>query len=89
MCDRNATASRDVYFGLAVNSVSGTTNIQGDSAQLIYSYIKDNVIQPITIIHRFAATDVLVAKGGTGSTYMPDASGEQDSYIIIRKINNG
>ena len=89
MCDRNATASRDVYFGIAVNSSSGTTNIQGDAAQLVYSYIKDNVIQPITIIHRLAVNDVITAKGGTGSSFMPDASGEQDSFIIIRKINNG
>ena len=81
--------SRDVYFGIAVNSSSGTTNIQGDAAQLIYSYIKDNVIQPITIIHRLAVNDVITAKGGTGSSFMPDASGEQDSFIIIRKINNG
>lgn len=89
MCDRNSTASRDVYFGIAVNSVAGTTNIQGDANLLTYSYIKDNVIQPITIIHRFADGDVLSAKGGTGSSFMPDASGQNDSFIIIRKINNG
>lgn len=89
VCDRNATASRDVYFGVAVNSAAGTTNIQGDSARLFYSYIKDNVIQPISFTHRFAVNDVVVVKGGTGSTYMPDASGQDDSFIVIRKINNG
>lgn len=89
MCDRNATASRDVYFGIAVNSSSGTTNIQGDAAQLIYSYRKDNDITPVTITHKLAAGDVVTAKGGTGSTYMPDATGQQDSFFIIRKVSNG
>lgn len=89
VCDRNATASRDVYFGVAVNSAAGTTNIQGDGARLIYSYIKDNVIQPITFTHRFAVNDVVTIKGGTGATYMPDASGQDDSFFVIRKINNG
>lgn len=89
VCDRNATASRDVYFGVAVNSAAGTTNIQGDSARLFYSYIKDNVIQPISFTHRFAVNDVVTVKGGTGSTYMPDASGQDDSFFVIRKINNG
>lgn len=89
VCDRNATASRDVYFGVAVNSAAGTTNIQGDSARLFYSHIKDNVIQPISFTHRFAVNDVVTVKGGTGSTYMPDASGQDDSFFVIRKINNG
>lgn len=89
MCDRNATASRDVYFGIAVNSASGTTNIQGDAAQLIYSYRKDNDITPLTITHKLAAGDVVTAKGGTGATYMPDATGQQDSFFIIRKVSNG
>lgn len=89
VCDRNATASRDVYFGVAVNSADGTTNIQGDSARLYYSYIKDNVIQPISFTHRFAVNDVVTVKGGTGATYMPDASGQDDSFFVIRKINNG
>lgn len=89
MGDRNATAGRDVYFGIAVNSSAGTTNIQGDAAQLIYSYRKDNDITPITITHKFAAGDVVTAKGGQGATYMPDATGQQDSFFIIRKVSNG
>lgn len=89
VCDRNSTISRDVNFGVAVNSASGTTNVQGDSAALAFSYIKDNVIQPLTITHRFAVGDVISSKGGIGTTYMPDGSGQTDSYIIIRKMNNG
>ncbi|MBP9870661.1 MAG: hypothetical protein KBC53_04075 [Nitrosomonas sp.] len=89
MCDRNATASRDVYFGIAVNSSAGTTNIQGDAALLIYSYQLSNNITPLTITHRLSVGDVVTVKGGTGATYMPDATGENDSFFIIRKINNG
>ena len=89
MGDRNATAGRDVYFGIAVNSSSGTTNIQGDAAQLIYAYRKDNDITPLTITEKLAAGDVVTAKGGTGSTFMPDATGQQDSFFIIRKVSNG
>ena len=89
MCDRNATASRDCYFGIAVNSSSGTTNIQGDAAQLIYSYLLSNNITPLTITHKLAVGDVVTVKGGAGATYMPDATGQQDSFFIIRKISNG
>lgn len=89
MCDRNATAGRDVYFGIAVNSSAGTTNIQGDAALLIYSYLLSNNITPMTIIHRLSVGDVVTVKGGTGATFMPDATGQNDSFFIIRKINNG
>lgn len=89
VCDRNATASRDCYFGIAVNSVAGTTNIQGDANQLIYSYLLSNNITPLTIAHKLVVGDVVTVKGGTGATYMPDATGQQDSFFIIRKISNG
>lgn len=89
LCDRNTTASRDVYFGIAVNSSAGTTNIQGDAALLIYSYLLSNNITPMTIIHRLSVGDVVTVKGGTGATFMPDATGQNDSFFIIRKINNG
>lgn len=89
MCDRNTTIGRDYFFGIAVNSSSGTTNIQGDAAQLIYSGRLSNDITPLTITYKLAVGDVVTAKGGQGATYMPDATGQQDSFFIIRKISNG
>lgn len=89
MCDRNIVTGREVYFGIAVNSVAGTTDIQGDANRLIHSRIVDNITQPLTIIHRLAVNDVVTAKGGQGATYMPDDTGGTTSYLIIRKVNNG
>lgn len=89
VCNRQSVTGRDVFFGVSLNSAALTTNIQGDTAGLMLSYIKDNVIQPVSGVFRLAAGDVIRAHSGQGATYMPDGNGETDSFLMIRKINNG